>query len=182
MSTQDTIQNTNSQNQNRMKWWHCVIIYIVANVIALLPAGFNGNEAFYNSFLQPSIAPPDWLFAPMWFFLNITSLIGLYKIVNLPLDTKYRKEIIRLEIVSWIVYCTFTFLYFYLKSPILGAIDTFLGLVVTIPVVKMSYDISKVAFWNFLPRLLWLILASYVSIWIALHNKDIFLNVGPFIK
>ena len=74
-----------------MKWWHCVIIYVVANIIAIIPAGFNGDEAFYNSFTQPGVAPPDWLFAPMWLFLNITSLIGLYTVSNLPVHTKKRK-------------------------------------------------------------------------------------------
>lgn len=169
-------------HSKKMKWWHCLIIYTIANIIGFIPAGYNGDEAFYNSFIQPSVAPPDWIFAPMWLFLNITSLVGLYTISNLPIDTKGRKSIIVLEYIAWFLYAIFTFLYFYLKSPILGSIDTFLGLIVAIIVVLMSYKISKRSFWNFIPRLLWLILASYVSIWVALYNRDIFLNIGPFFK
>ncbi|WP_158859812.1 tryptophan-rich sensory protein [Lunatibacter salilacus] len=76
-----------------MKWWHCLIIFVVANIISVVPAGFNGDEAFYNNFLQPDGAPPEWLFPPMWLFLNITSLIGLYTISNLPVITKNRRKI-----------------------------------------------------------------------------------------
>ncbi|NIJ54637.1 tryptophan-rich sensory protein [Dyadobacter arcticus] len=158
------------------------MIFFVANIISFIPAGYNGDEAFYNNFSQPSVAPPDWLFAPMWLFLNITSLIGLYTISNLPANTKNRRSIILLEYIAWILFAIFTFLYFYLKSPILGAVDTLLGLLVVVLVTMMSYPISKKSFWCFLPRLLWLILAGYVSVWVALNNQDIFLSIGPFLK
>jgi tryptophan-rich sensory protein len=164
-----------------MKWWHCLIIFLVANIISFIPAGYNGDEAFYNDFLQPNVAPPDWLFAPMWLFLNITSLIGLYTVANLPPDTRNRRSIVILEYIAWGLFAIFTYLYFYLKSPLLGAIDTVLGLIIAAVVVGKSYSVSRKAFWCFLPRLLWLLLAGYVSLWVALHNRDEFLQLGPFI-
>lgn len=137
------------------KWYHCVIIYIVANALSFLAAGYNGNEAFYNSFSQPAIAPPDWIFAPMWFFLNVTSLIGLYKVVNGNQDLAFKRSIFWLEMIGWIFYAVFTFLYFGLKSPILGALDTILGLIIVVIVCLKTYKRSKVPFLYFLPRLLW---------------------------
>lgn len=161
---------------NNIKWYHCIIIYVVANTISFIPAGYNGDEAFYNSFSQPAIAPPDWLFAPMWFFLNVTSLIGLYKVINGKTDTTFKNEIFWLEIWGWIFYTIFTFLYFYLKSPILGAVDTVLGLLIIMIVCKKTLSKAKIPFYYFLPRLLWLILASYVSVWVALNNTDTLLK------
>lgn len=166
-------------NQNKVsafEWYYCVIIYVLANFLSFIVAGFNGNEAFYNNFLQPSVAPPDWLFPPMWFFLNVTSLIGLYKIMNGEEETSFKKSIFRLEISGWVLYAIFTGLYFGLKSPILGTIDTVLGLIVIIIVCYKTYERTKTPFLFFLPRLLWLILASYVSVWIAINNKDVFFN------
>ncbi len=175
-------QQIKAGNQfKQMKWWHCLAIFLVANIVSFIPAGYNGDEAFYNNFVQPSIAPPDWLFAPMWLFLNITSLIGLYSVANLPAHTKNRHSIIVLEYTAWVLFSIFTFLYFFLKSPILGAVDTLLGLIVVVVVVVKSYGASKTAFWCFMFRALWLILASYVSVWVALRNKDIFMNLGPFL-
>lgn len=160
----------------QLKWYHCVIIYIVANAVSFLAAGYNGDEAFYNNFSQPSVAPPDWIFAPMWFFLNVTSLIGLYKVMNGNQGVEYKRSIFWLEMVGWIFFAIFTFLYFYLKSPILGAIDTVLGLIIVIVVCAKTFKNSKVPFFYFLPRLLWLLLASHVSVWIAFNNKDVFFN------
>lgn len=166
----------------KMKWWHCLLIFLVANILSFIPAGYNGDEAFYNNFLQPAAAPPDWLFAPMWLFLNITSLIGLYIIANRTEKTKNRLAVLILEYVGWFLFTIFTFLYFYLKSPILGAVDTVLGLIVVFMVVVLSYPISKKSFWYFFPRLLWLLLAAYVSVWVALHNYDELLKIGPFLE
>ncbi len=172
---------TQRYEYKKMKWWHCLIIYVVANGISLIPAGFNGDEAFYNNFEQPGLAPPDWMFAPVWFINNVTSLIGLYTIVNLPADTHRRSSVIWAEGISWVLYATFAILYFGMKSPVLGAVNTAIGLLLTILSVAWSYRISRKAAWMFAPRLAWLLLATYVSAWIALKNRDIFLEIGPFI-
>lgn len=160
----------------RFKWWYCVIIYVIANGIGFLPAGFNGNEAFYNNFQQPALAPPDWMFAPAWFINNVTSLVALYIVVNKPVDTPGRKKVISLEVATWILYAVFTSLYFGLKSPVLGAIDTAAGFMLSVMSLVITPRISKKAAWLLVPRVAWLALATYVSIWIAINNKDVFLD------
>ncbi len=174
--------NSSTTRSTKMKWWHCVIIYLVANGISFIPAGFNGDEAFYNNFNQPGIAPPDWLFAPVWFINNVTSLIALYIIVNFSGDMPARKSVITLEAFSWVLYAIFTLLYFGLKSPILGAIDTAIGLILTAISFFHYYSISKRAAWLIAPRFAWLMLATYVSAWVALHNKDTLFNAGAFLN
>jgi translocator protein len=159
------------------RWYHCILIYIIANAISLLPAGYNGDEVFYNSFIQPAVAPADWIFAPMWFILNVTSLIGLYFIMNGNYDEAFKKSIYSLEIIGWILYALFSLLYFGLKSPILGALDTALGLIAVVLVCLKTFKSAKVPFYLFLLRLLWLVLATYVSVWVALKNTDSFLNL-----
>lgn len=51
-------------------WWHAALILVGANTVSTLPAGFGSDFAFYNSFRQPTIAPPAWAFAPVWLFLR----------------------------------------------------------------------------------------------------------------
>jgi translocator protein len=170
------MEQVTKKNSSKFKWYYCVIIYLVANVIGFIPAGYNGDEAFYNNFTQPNIAPPDWIFAPMWLFLNVTSLIGLYKIMNDNQEITFKKSIFKLEMMGWVFYAIFTILYFGMKSPILGAIDTVMGLIVVIIVCLKTYKNHKIPFFYFFPRLLWLILASYVSVWVAVKNNDVFFN------
>lgn len=160
----------------KFKWSHAVIIFVVANAISALPAGYNGEEAFYNSFELPSIAPPDWLFAPVWLFNNITSLIALYIIANMPRNTPYRKLFLWSEGINWFLFAIFTTVYFGMKSPILGAIDTVLGLTFTIMSLVIAFRLNRKSFMYLFPRFLWLLLATYVSVYVAVVNKDLFFS------
>lgn len=153
-------------------WWYAVIIFVVANLISALPAGFGGNEVIYNSFQQPNIAPPDWLFPPMWLFLNITSLVALYIIAHSSKQQPRKQVVLILEAFGWVLFAIFTTLYFGLNSPILGAIDTVAGLIVAVASSICCYSISRKASMLISFRALWLVLASYVSVYVALHNVD----------
>ena len=156
------------------RWWYAALILVAVNLISALPAGFKGDEVFYNSFQQPALAPPDWLFAPMWLFLNVTSIIALYIVANSPERSLRRQVFLALEAVGWVLFVIFTTLYFGLNSPILGAIDTVAGLVVAIASLICCYQISRKASLLILFRALWLVLASYVSVYVALYNTDPF--------
>jgi translocator protein len=156
------------------KLWHAILIFIVANLISVLPAGFNGEEVFYNNFKLPSVAPPDWLFPPAWLFNNITSLMALHIIANSGQKSRERTIFLWAEGISWVLFAVFSILYFGLKSPILGAIDTVLGLIATIVSFYCALKLDKKAALYVLPRLLWLLLASYVSVYVALVNADVF--------
>ena len=171
---------TRGIGQRPFLWWHAALIFVVANALSAAPAGYNGEEAFYNNFIQPAIAPPDWAFAPAWLFNNVTSLYALWRVANLPVATPGRRLFVRLEAVNWVLFAIFSLLYFGLKSPILGAIDTVLGLLVTGWSLAVCYRINKKAALYILPRFLWLLLATHVSVYVALVNKDVLLNVGPF--
>jgi translocator protein len=157
------------------KAWHCVAIFLVANAASIIPAGFNGDEAFYDSFQQPAIAPPAWLFGPMWFLLNVTSLVALHRVANME-QSRERRIFLISETIGWLFFAIFTTLYFYLKSPILGAIDTVAGLGAAIVSVMAAWRIDRVASILASLRLCWLILASYVSVHVAFGNVDPFFN------
>jgi translocator protein len=162
-------------NSNRhFRLWHAVVIFIAANALSVLPAGLNGNEAFYNNFVRPAIAPPDWLFAPMWLFLNITSLIALGFVANADRKSALRRAFLWLEGIGWVLFALFNTLYFGLKSPVLGAVDTAAGLVIGLASLALSWRLDLRAFWLIGLRIVWLLLATFVSVWVAVNNADPF--------
>lgn len=170
----DTMKPSTSAIRSSFRWWHGVLIFLAANIVSILPAGFNGDEAFYNNFTRPAIAPPDWLFAPMWLFLNITSLIALGIVANSKPATRERLAFLWLEGIGWVLFAVFNTLYFWMKSPILGAIDTVLGLLIGLASLTLSWRIDRRAGALIGLRVLWLLLATFVSIWVALNNVDPF--------
>ncbi|WP_180970009.1 TspO/MBR family protein [Deinococcus planocerae] len=173
-----TLTRSRSRSAPRFRWWHALGIFAAANAVSILPAGVNGNEAFYNDFKRPTVAPPDWLFPPMWLFLNVTSLIALARVANDPEQTGDHRKVYVLEGSGWVLFAAFNTVYFGLRSPVLGAADTAAGLAVGAGSLVYSLKVDRRAGLLILPRVLWLLLATYVSVWVARHNRDEFLSRG----
>ena len=163
-------------------WWQAALIGIASNLISAAPAGYNGDEAFYNKFSKPKISPPDWLFAPVWLFNNITSLYAGLRIANLPTGTRGRRTSLWLEGTGWVLFASFSPLYFGLKSPVLGAINTLAGLGVGAASMGVASQLDRKATLALSPRIAWLLLATYVAVSIAAVNKDEFLGYDPLSK
>jgi translocator protein len=160
-----------SMHSKQFRWWYALIIFLLANLFSAIPAGYNGDKAFYNNFQQPVVAPPDWLFAPMWLFLNITSLVAMYRVANLPASAARSRFLIS-EAIGWVLFSAFTTLYFLMKSPVLGAVDTVLGLLIAMYSMTQAKQLDQKTTLYVGLRFVWLCLASYVSVWVALHNAD----------
>ncbi|MCP9834578.1 tryptophan-rich sensory protein [Cyanobium sp. Aljojuca 7A6] len=115
----------------RFRWWHGAVIQVAANAVSFWPAGVRGDAAFYTAFHLPSYAPPDWLFAPLWLALNITSLVALARVANLDVAPSRRRQLVVVsEGVGWLLFAVFTTFFFWLHSPVLAAADTVAGLLV----------------------------------------------------
>jgi tryptophan-rich sensory protein len=169
---------TPARSSANYKWWQAALVGIAANAVSALPAGYNGNEAFYNNLQQPSIAPPDWAFAPVWLFNNVTSLYAGLRVANLPEGTKGKKIFLVLEGTNWVLFAAFSSLYFGLKSPVLGAIDTTASLAITTVNLKIASRMDKKVALGILPRFAWLALATFVSVYIAVKNPDPLFNLS----
>lgn len=176
----NTETNPKTATESRIfHWWHAVIILAIANLVSALPVGYGGDKIFYNNLNQPPFSPPDWLFAPMWLFLNITSLMALSIVANSPERSTRRWAFLILEGIGWVLFTIFTTVYFLMHSPILGAVDTVSSLAVGFASLACCAGISRRASFLILLRVLWLCLAAYVSVYVAVHNADeFFVSLG----
>ncbi|AFY27593.1 TspO/MBR family protein [Cyanobium gracile] len=166
----------------RFRWWHGAAILVAANAVSFWPAGVLGDAAFYTSFRLPPYAPPDWLLAPLWLVLNITSLVALARVANLdrPDGAAWRRGLVLVsEGVGWLLFAVFTTFFFWLHSPVLAAADTVAGLLVAGVSVAAASRLDRPAAGLIGLRLLWLLLASAVAASVALHNIDPFLSAAP---
>lgn len=160
----------------RYRWWHAALVGIAANVASGLPAGYNGDENYYASLKTPPGSPPGWAFAPAWAINNVLTLWSNLRIANMPSDTQWRTRALRAEGASWIFFAVFSALYFGLRSPVLGAVDTAAGLATTAYSVAVTRRIDRRATLALIPRLLWLTLATYVSVVTAVRSADGFVG------
>ena len=156
----------------RYRWWHAAAVGALANVASALPAGYNGDESYYESLRTPPGAPPGWVFAPVWAANNAATLFSNLRIANLPVATPQRRRALIAEAANWALFSSFSGLYFGLRSPVLGAADTVAGLLVTGYSVRVTARLDKKAAWALVPRLAWLAFASYVATLTAINSPD----------
>ena len=145
--------------------------------------GNTANNAFYNRLTQPTFAPPDWVFAPVWTVNNVLCLWGLVRALNMPEETAGRSAILRLQALVWVSFTGFNALYFGLRSPINGAISTNIGFAATVAsmyVALFRMRDTRVALSQstILP---WLILAAATANTVAAWNRDEYYDVGPLV-
>ena len=153
-------------------WGHASVIGVAANIASAIPAGYNGDEAFYEQLKTPPGSPPGWLFAPVWAINNVLTLWSNLRIANLPSGLPGRRDILVSEGATWILFSSFSALYFGLRSPRLGALVTVAGLATTVHATAATARIDRKAAWALAPRLIWLAYASYVSVGTALRSQD----------
>jgi benzodiazapine receptor len=154
------------------RWYHAVAVGVAANVPSVAVGGAMGDRAYYESLRRPRGAPPDWAFAPVWLGLNALALWAGLRLANASVQTPGRRQALALEGTFWSLFAAFAPLYFGLRSPILGAADTVLSAAVTAGSVAQAARVDLPAAAAIAPRLAWLLLASYVSTYMAVHNDD----------
>lgn len=156
----------------RYGWRHAAVVGVLANVASALPAGYNGDESYYASLRTPPGSPPGWAFAPAWAINNVLTLWSNLRVANAPVATPGRRTALVAEGASWLLFAAFSGLYFGLRSPILGAVDTVAGLGTTVVGAAATARVDRRAALALVPRLLWLGYASYISVGTALRSPD----------
>lgn len=149
-----------------------VLIYIKSILVPLLIGGLVGivtsNYIDYNSLIQPSWAPPGFLFPIVWTILY--ALMGVsYGILksNSLLDFKTST----LYYVQLFVNALWSIFFFVFKWRLFSFIWILLLIVLVYLMIKDFYSKNKVAGLIQLPYLLWIIFASFLNLAVYILNK-----------
>lgn len=149
-----------------------ILIYIKSILVPLLIGGLVGivtsNYIDYNSLIQPSWAPPSFLFPIVWTILY--ALMGVsYGILksNSLLDSKAST----LYYVQLFVNALWSIFFFVFKWRLFSFIWILLLIVLVFLMIKDFYSKNKVAGLIQLPYLLWIIFASFLNLAVYILNK-----------
>lgn len=152
----------------RQRWWPPLLFWLLVNVWGFVERGAQPFAGHQPSPLQP----PGWVFPVMWFTLNVFQIWGGLRLLDPARPIRRRRAVIALQAVTWVIYATFSAVYFTLGSSILAAgwtVGFFVLTVASIALVARD-DRSVAAIW--LPLILWTGFASVVGVHNALINPD----------
>jgi len=149
------------------------IAKLVSAIVICQLAGIFGSiftsssvQTWYTTLQLPSFAPPGWFIGIVWIILYILMGISLYLVWNKGLRNKRVKNSLYLFGLQLILNAVWSFLFFGLRSPLLGLIEiVFLWVFIALTILKF-YKISRTAAWLLLPYIIWVSVALMLNFYI----------------
>jgi tryptophan-rich sensory protein len=180
------------------RWYHGVAFYVSVQALTFglsgLTSAFRGTQgttlreavfgdvSYFRGLRQAVVAPPSWVFGPVWTINNVCAIWGALRVLRLPADTPGRDAYLALQAGTWLDYVVFNAAYFSLRSPLnalgltlLFALLTVASMLVALLRLKDTWVALSLA-----TTVVWLMIASTAAVCQALWNHDDFYDVGPF--
>lgn len=153
------------------------LLKLIASVLAcelvgILSAPFTiaAIPTWYATLIKPSFSPPNWLFGPAWTLLYFLMGVSFYLIWKQGWRKKAVKKAGLFFLVQLSLNFLWSFLFFGLRSPLLGLIDIALLWLFIVATMQMFYPSSKLAFYLLVPYLLWVSFATILNTAILILN------------
>lgn len=123
---------------------------------------------WYVTLAKPELAPPNWVFGPVWTTLFALMGISAFLIWRKGLNRRDVKIALGICIVQLVLNTIWSIIFFGLRSPGGALVEiAFLWLAILATIIFFA-KISRPAAWLLMPYILWVSFAAYLnySIWI----------------
>ncbi|WP_029010753.1 tryptophan-rich sensory protein [Azospirillum halopraeferens] len=152
----------------RVRWWHAVVFWLAVNAYSAL----SDDRVPFPGHVESPLQPPAIAFPIAWFSITIVQLWGDVRMIN----TRHRiwdyDVLVALQLCTWVLYASFSYVYFTLGSPILALVWTVLFFVLTVVSITLVRHNDRAIALSWLPGALWTAFASVVAVHTVLINPD----------
>lgn len=152
--------------------WISLVIFILLCFLVEVVGSFWTKETvstWYPKLTKPSWTPPNWVFGPVWSCLYIMIAISGWLIYRAK-DSHNRISALVLYSAQLALNFIWSFLFFSLRSPILGLIDIVLLCLLVILTIIKAWPVNRLASLLLIPYLAWVIYATTLNMGILLLN------------
>ena len=122
--------------------------------------------AFIN---KPFFSPPNWLFAPVWTIIFLLMGVSLFLVLETKKSDQKNLAIV-LFTIQFFFNVLWSFLFFGLRSPLLGLIGIIILWFSIVATILGFYKVSKKSAYLLLPYILWVSFATILNLAILLMN------------
>lgn len=117
---------------------------------------------WYAGLVRPAIAPPNWVFGPVWTTLYILMGISLYLIWKLPPD-QARNLALAAFGIQLVLNFFWTFIFFSCKSLGWAFVEIIVLWIMLVFTMVLFWRLKPIAAWINLPYLLWVSFATLLT-------------------
>lgn len=118
---------------------------------------------WYGSLARPKLAPPNWVFGPVWTALFLLMGIALFLVWNKGTKTKNAKIALALFFLQLGLNMMWSFLFFGLQNTGAAFVEILFLLASIIATMIAFSRVSKTAAWLLVPYVAWVSFATYLA-------------------
>lgn len=155
-----------------------VVSIAVCQMAGLIGSVFTSNAIplWYNDLIRPELAPPSWVFAPVW--TTLYALMGIaafliwshYAKASAGQEKAKSKIALSVFVLQLALNTLWSIIFFGLRSPGAAFIEIIFLWLAIMATIALFAKQSKVAAWLLVPYILWVSFASYLNYMIYVLN------------
>lgn len=151
-------------------WLKLVITVGVSNAAGLIGSvfTFSAIPTWYETLIKPELAPPNWIFGPVWTTLYVLMGVSAFLVWRKGIYRKGARVALGLFGVQLVLNALWSIVFFGMQNPA-GAFFVLALLWVGIVATMIAFfKISRLATYLLVPYLLWVSFAGYLNymIWV----------------
>ena len=150
-----------SINSCRVKRFTLVVAVILAAVIGSMASTSAGTDSWYLLLDKSELNPPSYVFGIVWPILYILMMVSAFLAY---------KRIFLIFIIQLFFNAAWSWLFFRFQMPLIALLDIYLLILINIYILNLMYKENKLAFFLFIPYVVWISFASYLNLFIVINN------------
>jgi benzodiazapine receptor len=150
-----------SLNSCRVRRFTLIVAVILAAALGSLASTSAGTDSWYLLLNKSKLNPPGYVFGIVWPILYVLMMISAF--------LAYRR-IFSIFIIQLFFNAAWSWLFFRFQMPLIALLDIYLLIAINIYISNLMYKENKLAFFLFIPYVIWISFASYLNLFIVINN------------
>ena len=150
-----------SINSCKVRRFTLIVSVILAAAIGSMASTSAGTDSWYLLLDKSELNPPSYVFGIVWPILYILMIVSAFLA---------HKKIFSIFIIQLFFNAAWSWLFFRFQMPLLALLDIYLLIAINIYILNLMYKESKIAFFLFIPYIVWISFASYLNLFIVINN------------
>ena len=150
-----------SINSCRVRRFTLIVAVILAAAIGSMASTSAGTDSWYLLLNKSELNPPSYVFGIVWPILYILMMVSAFLT---------HKKIFSIFIIQLFFNAAWSWLFFRFQMPLIALLDIYLLIAINIYILNLMYKENKLAFFLFIPYVIWISFASYLNLFIVINN------------
>ena len=150
-----------SFNSCRVRRFTLIVAVILAAAIGSMASTSAGTDSWYLLLDKSQLNPPSYVFGIVWPILYILMMVSAFLT---------HKKVFSIFIIQLFFNAAWSWLFFRFQMPLIALLDIYLLIAINIYLLNLMYKENKLAFFLFIPYVVWISFASYLNLFIVINN------------